>query len=319
MVRGNTRLGNMRRRLGRLKYRLQLASIGRIRELEAREMRGEADRWLRLLKPLSPAGPARTEVHLLCGKSQLDMGIWSSWSLMRFLPGCRLLIHGDSTLRSADLSEWRSIIPDLIFVSFDEASTRAKAALAGLPWLERWHRTHNITARKIADVHFVGSSSRIILLDSDVLCFRPPIAMLERLEDDQISYIWNPDIDDCYAANSETLFDVTKVRPVARFNSGFASVPRLNAEGLQVLDRLLQRLAADERIDFNHFWMEQTLYALLAAGAPGSFPLPREYAVVRGRAPRSQVIRHYVGLKYIRPLFYTEGVRRLREQLRTDS
>jgi len=256
---------------------------------------------------LPPGEDPHTEIHMLCCKPHIAMATWASWSVMRFLPGARLYVHADSSLKTEDVRDWRRVVPNLTLVTAEEGDARAEAALGDLGLLRSWRRDH-LYARKLIDVHLFGATRKLVLMDADVLCFKRPNAAINQLQSEDRSFAWNLDLNDSYAANAALLAEILRLRIASRFNAGFAVVPRLAAADLQLVNAMLDTLLADGRIPPDHYWLEQTLYAALAGSNAKSRPLPVEYAVVTGRKPRSQVLRHYVGSALVRPMFYTEGV-----------
>ena len=248
---------------------------------------------------------------MLCGHRDVDMGVVASWSVLRFLPGARLFIHEDGTLQERDVALWRRAIPGLELVAAAHGNELASKTLRDLPTLRNIRATQ-LYGRKLVDVHLIGNSRKVILMDSDVICFRDPAEARQCALATDRAYTWNRDTRNWYVASPGELGEITGCAVADCLNAGFAVVPRLNEREFQHLEATA---VAISHLGASHCWMEQTLYAFLAAKEPGSKPLGPGYNVVVGGSDESQVLRHYVGNATIRPLFFLEGVARLESQI----
>ena len=69
--------------------------------------------------------PIKYEIHMLCGHRDYDMGIWASWSLMRFMDGAgKLYVHSDGSLTEEDIKMWKKVIDSLVVIPRDEADAK---------------------------------------------------------------------------------------------------------------------------------------------------------------------------------------------------
>jgi hypothetical protein len=143
----------IRKRLGRVKcllidelpYRNATQSIAGIRE-EYRQL-------LARIPPVSGGGGEDVEVHMLCGTGGADMGMWASWSLMRYFPAGTLILHSDGSLTADDLQPWRRLIPNLVHVTKEEGDRMSQERLEGRhPALAAW-RPGNPYSIKAIDSH----------------------------------------------------------------------------------------------------------------------------------------------------------------------
>jgi hypothetical protein len=254
------------------------------------------------------------EVHMLCGAAHVDMGIWASWSLLRFFRNPVLYVHSDGTLAERDLGQWRDVIPGAVLVPSTEADDMFAAEYADdFPTLARW-RSRYWCARQVIDYHLFGQAEAFLGMDSDVLCFRRPREVEDALGRQPPAFRWNRDLGDYYSAEREVLASVTGLPVPAALNGGFLVYPRFSAEDFAFLDATLLNLESAS-IDIFHWAMAQTLFAICAARNAQSAPLPAPYDVRFGRAPADLVARHYVGLWNVRPKYFLEGVPRLVSEL----
>ncbi len=254
------------------------------------------------------------EIHMLCGLAQADMGIWASWSIMRFLPNALLYVHSDGTLTADDFQQWQSIVPSSILITSAETDERFMTELGrDLPALARW-RDGYWSARQVIDFHLFGRASAFVGMDSDVLCFEPPREVEECMRQDRPAFRWTRDLRDYYSADRRLLESVTGLAIPPGLNCGFLVCPRFTRDDFEVMDRTLRALDRAS-IDVFHWAMGQTLYAICAAHDERSAPLPPAYDVRVGKLPRDVVTRHYVSLWNVRPKYFIEGVPRLLKDL----
>jgi hypothetical protein len=263
------------------------------------------------LPPLPDAGPATVEVHTLCGTGQVPMGVWSSYSLMRFLPGARLVVHDDGTLTRADVERWRRPVPRLRVIPREEGRAAAAAHLVRFPHARDWSLAHRVGA-KLGGFKTLGGDRRIEA-DTDTLTLSAPKAALDGLDDPGLRLAWNRDLKSHYAYSPSLLQEVlgdALAGPLPEgLNSGFMAADRMTEADWAAVEAALACLEADPRTDPLLFWMEQTLIAILAAAlGDAARPLPEAYDVHYGPTRPGTAVRHYVGVPRIRPRFFTEGV-----------
>jgi hypothetical protein len=261
------------------------------------------------LPPIPPTAFPKVEIHMLCGKAYLDMGIWASWSILRFLKNALLYVHSDGTLE--DIAAWRKVVPEMVLVSKDEGNEKAANEISSrFPLLYRW-RCHDWCGPHVVDMHLFGESDKLIVMDVDVLCFREPVELQDSLALDEPVYRWNRDVRSCYSADIGVLNSITGLKLPEALNAGFQLTPRFTSTEFEHLEQIVRLLQADGRIDTNHLWSSQTYCAMCAARCPGARALPDSYAVTLGWTSDDAIIRHYVGIPRVRPRYFTEGLPRL--------
>ena len=298
----------LRQSAGMLKYKVLDCWPYKFKEMHATRLRHKLRDKVFKLPQIPAPDKAEVEIHMFCGKKQLDMGIWASWSIMRFIKNAVLFVHSDGTLRDKDNCSWQKVIPSIIIVSKKEADNRAADVLAtDYPLLYTW-RCHNWCSAQVVDMNLFGESDRLVIMDSDVLCFRKPTELQASLALDEPVYRWNRDIRSAYLADIELLNEITDLLLPEAFNAGFQLTPRLGNRDFEHLERMINLLKADVRIDTNHFWSTQTYYAMCAARCSNAQALPNSYAVTLGQTQDDAVVRHYVGIPSVRPRYFTEGL-----------
>jgi hypothetical protein len=304
-------LKRLRKRAGKIKsmvldrwpYAAAMAKVPRMRA----ELRATVD----ALPPIHAAATSRYELHMLCGHRDIDMGILSSWSLMRFLDGeGRLIVHSDGSLNAEDEQRWRAVVGRLDVVSREESDRAVAAAIGDTRELHAW-RTSNWASAQLVDAHLFGDAPTLLILDSDVLVFEKPEAVLAALDQRPPRFAWCEDLRNAYSGEIATIREITGVTIPPKLCAGFLVSPRMTKSDFQRLDDQMVRIREDRRLEVGHFWSCQTYYALLAAAFEGSAVLPDAYRNTNGKTAAGQVLRHYVGIPSVRFRYFTEGTRML--------
>jgi hypothetical protein len=315
-------LRKLRKKLGAIKCKVvdQWPYRGRMRAIP--EIRAKYRPLLEKLPPLPPFRGCLYELHMLCGHRDLDMGVWASWSIMRFLDGrARLYVHSDGTLTAEDEAFWKRIIGEVVVINRATSDAVVEKALAAqtvhlYPW-----RCSNWASAQLVDVHFFGETPTLLIFDSDVLTFSKPEEIAAALTAEKPAFGWCRDLREAYSAPPEVLREVTGREMPSRLCAGFLVSPRLGMEDFLRLDEDMKKIDADPRISVGHFWSCQTYYGLVASCYPGSAPFSEIYSNTDTRTSPDQVLRHYVGIPKVRFRYYTEGLARIAAEagLKSDS
>ncbi len=311
-----TAFTSIRQKLGSIKCKIVDEWPYRQRVKEIPEQRAKFRPLLGKLPSLPSFVENRCELHMLCGHRDVDMGIWASWSIMRFMAGqARLYVHSDGSLTAEDEKFWRGIIGEVIFINRQDSDLKIEQALAAktthlYPW-----RCTNWASAQLVDVHFYGDAPNLLILDSDVLTFQPPLEVIEALTGSEREFRWCLDLRNAYSGSNEVLREVTGLEMVSKLCAGFLVSPRLDMDDFLALDEQMKRIDADPRLSVGHFWSCQTYYAIIASGLPGSRPLPETYSNSAGKTTSQQTLRHYVGIPRVRFRYYTEGLARIVKSL----
>lgn len=300
----------IRRKLGPIKRVLldEMPFKGHVKRIP--EVRGKYRLQIENLAPVPAFRENLYEIHMLCGQRDLDMGIWASWSMMRFLEGnSRLYVHSDGTLTPEDVIPWRKIVGELVLVDREESDQKVKAGLGSVTkHLFPWRSIHWASAQ-LVDVHFFGNAPTLLIMDSDVLTFSRPHEVMGALRSPTPEFAWSRDLLNAYSADLSVMKEATGVTLPDRLCAGFLVSPRLTTKDFQELDRHMESIDRDGRVELNHFWSCQTYYALLASGRGGTFP--DTYSNTVGITKPQQVVRHYVGVPRVRFRYFTEGLQRV--------
>jgi len=260
--------------------------------------------------PYAGRAAGEVPVHVLTGPDDWVLACWMLASWFHFTQrNWRVVIHDDGRLPAEAGPAFEKMFPGIIKIPGAEADAVVAKALAGHPACRDYRVAHPL-ARKIFDMPALTGADRFIILDSDLLFFRKPEAVLR----------W------CESGNGECWFneDAIEALPIAQAEAreklGFDIWPRVNS-GLCLIERAAIDLDTCERalretsLLSGHIWLvEQTLFAICASARGRGGLLPPEYEVsLEKKARPDAVARHYVGA--VRQRFFAEGVARVAKEL----
>jgi hypothetical protein len=198
-----------------------------------------------------------------------------------------LVVHDDGTLTRADGRLVAAHLPGARLVPRAEADARVIPALrrAGFTRCARY-RAAQVLALKYFDVQMDAAEGTVVYIDSDVLFFRRPDALLDALAvpDEGWRYRYNADVAtggayDWYAWDPRLLRAATGTAIAPRANTGVVCLRRPAPDW-----SLAERCLALPRAHGLHY-AEQGLYALEFARG-GAEPLPPDYDVAFRHARR---------------------------------
>ncbi len=288
-------------RLVYLAYYRPLASLARCRReggpwqqwLDARGRRAMSAA-AGLLPPLPPVATAASapEVFLLTGRRFWYQSAFCVYSLARQLGPVRPVFIDDGTFDDALAAEAHRLFPGSRVQRAPDTAARLDTALPAAKFSTlRAQRLTYIHLRKLTDVH-AGLSGYRLVLDSDMLFFRPPFALHTWLAaPDRPMHML--DVQDAYGYPDATLRTLAGRLLPARLNVGICGL-RSDALDWEKLEWWSARLIAQHGTSY---YLEQALVALLLADAdPLRLPaadyllLPTEDEC---RAPTA-ALHHYV-------------------------
>jgi hypothetical protein len=254
--------------------------------------------------PITGLTDARCEIHVLTSSADVLNLVWALKSFY-VASGRRyaLCVHDDGTLTEADARRLASHFPDARMVRRAAADATVLPALGAFPRCHELRRTNQLAPKVFDFAHYL-TADRMMLLDSDVLFFAEPTALVRRIEDpDYRKNTVNGDVGSAYTVDPGTVRTRCGFELIDRFNSGLGLIHK----GALRLDWVEEFLALPGIV--GHFWrIEQTLFALCGSRF-GAELLPPEYDVRLSGAVGPAPSRHYVGA--VRHLLYKEGIARL--------
>jgi hypothetical protein len=244
------------------------------------------------------------EIHVLTYEKDWLNLIWALKTFYHY-SGRRyaLCIHDDGTLTADNRATLQHHFPNARIIDRPTADQDVFARLADYPRCLEFRRTNHLSP-KVFDFAAYLESDRMLLLDSDVLFFAEPTALLQRIEDSNYRLnTVNGDVSSAYTVDPTIVQQKFGFEMIDRFNSGLGLIHKASLN----FDWIEEFLALPDIL--GHFWrIEQTLYALCSCRF-GAELLPPEYDVHLEGDINGAPSRHYVGR--IRHLMYGEGLRHL--------
>ena len=240
------------------------------------------------------AGAPDAELHILTGSRFWDQTLFFAASVQLASPGVRVVpvLYDDGTLTEADIAAVRRVLPATRAERYADIEARLDRHLPAdrFPTL-RARRLVYPHLRKLTDVH-AGRTGWKLVADSDMLVFREPRAMLDWLAaPDRPLHMVDAELAYGY---SETRMEELAGAPIpALVNVGFFGF-RSEAIDWDELERWTRTL---EEREGAHYFEEQALSAMLAAGQPCAVAPAADYVVrpglAEGQTPTA-VLHHYV-------------------------
>jgi len=254
--------------------------------------------------PVTGLDNGDAEIHVLTSRQDWMNLIWTLKSFYRCSEKpYRLVIHEDGSLTGKEWAQLKKHFPDASFVERKEADVKVAKALQDFPKALHFRQT-NALSLKIMDFPLYLQSERLILLDSDVLFYRRPAVLMDRIEDGSYKLnTVNRDVEGALTVDAKTVEKLYGFRLLECYNSGLGLIHK----GSLRYDWMEEFLGIPGII--GHWWrIEQTLFALCSCRY-GAELLPEEYDVYLGKGLGNRPSRHYVGA--VRHLMYSEGMRKL--------
>ena len=255
--------------------------------------------------PVSELKDDRCEIHAFTSRQDWLNLIWGLKSFYKFSKRrYRLCIHEDGSLDTEAFEQLAKHFPDARIISRTEAEHRVFEKLKDYPRTLAF-RKKNLLAPKITDFITYLNSDRMLVFDSDILFFKEPAILLQRIESKTYRLnTFNSDFDSAYTINPVETERLLNFKVLPCFNSGLGL-----AHKNSIRYDWLEEFLALPGITEGHFWrIEQTLYALCSSRY-GTELLPDEYSLYLQKGIGDRPFRHYVGA--IRHLLYSEGMREI--------
>lgn len=230
---------------------------------------------------------------------------WALYSLSHFSgESFDIVIHDDRSLTPNDMAALSHLFPGIRIVR----RTHADEVVSG--YLQRQRLDRSLAFRsalvfslKLIDPFFFSTSDTFLLLDSDVLFFRRPDALLLALE--QSIPQFSADNGYRYCLSEGDLRSLLGQDCVSRLNPGVLTATRASFDPHR-LEGWLAHPGFWGSDGTASYYAELTLWAMLTTLAGGR-ALPDSYAICAPE-PRKYVSGHYCGGGYWAALFYTRGM-----------
>jgi hypothetical protein len=257
---------------------------------------------------LAPLPESRFSVHMLICKRDLLMGLCAAKSFAlasgQFF---RITFHDDGSLGTAEYSILKKHFPGCEIISYATSLNKAREIFGQESILYKY-RLKGVMLLKLLDVKLFSTSPKAILLDSDILFFEKPEAILQAAVDLSSPNVFNKDIDTAYMMDKTYLESVTGYPLPEKLNAGLSVINVDVIDFKKISDWLLTIENSNQPFIMHR--IEQTFIAMLTGGSKeGVSVLPQGYDVSLQKEVSASVCKHYVGI--IRHGFELEGLRYL--------
>lgn len=137
-----------------------------------------------LRTPALPCNPqSQTAIHTVTARHHLYMYLTAIKSLLRFRPDVAVVVHDDGSLGAEGQALVERHIPGATFILRSDADRQMNELLSRYPHCRRL-RERVINSFELFDNLLLGSTQRIVNLNSDVLFLEKPKELLAWLESD---------------------------------------------------------------------------------------------------------------------------------------
>ncbi len=248
------------------------------------------------LPPVRFAGNPTHMVHTVVRERDAIMAHWMLRTLHHFAPApLSVTLHLDPTVRPGTAALLAEKFSGLRIISYAEAMDRVMPVLEKFPRVKRWRET-DFWGIKGLDTYLMGDSRWMVVVDSDVLFFAPPVALFA----DSPQAAWMEDGNYALDLPPEAGPEWLGRRPLLALNAGFGRIER-GLFDLPIAERVLERVPNPVN--------DQVIHAAFTAGAEDAALLPgREYNYVKESGLEDRIVRHYT--TPYRFLMIEEGVPR---------
>ena len=240
-----------------------------------------------------PLVDADVSLHMVVGHDMLLMGMLALRSFefhtrFRWAP----IIHDDGSFSDEDERTLLRNFPDARLIRRATADAEVPEALGDFPSCRLNRMKHNWFL-KVFDTRHYAPHDRYIVLDSDIVFFRRPAAILQWINDSSDTMWVMEDEHEKYSHPRGELESELGLKMLQRANSGLDLVPK-EAASLALAEDFLGRCAATAG---NYAFLEQTIFGIFASawGRGGLLP-PEKYEISwNALRQRGSVCRHYIG------------------------
>jgi hypothetical protein len=253
--------------------------------------------------PIRTAESSPCEVRILTHKGDWLSALWTLKSFYYFSKASLALHIHDGGLFASQAKVLKRHFPTAHFHELNDTTAAVESALKarGLNECVNYRR-RNIHTLKIFDFYLLTRANKVIVVDSDVLFFRPPTHLLEAGFAPHAPNLYSRDYQYAYAVSLERMEELAGGRVTPRVNSGIACVAPRSID----IELIENCLAEESGLSTSYAVVEQSLHAICSSRF-GIDLLPSEYVVSNTTGLREGVIaKHYVA--FPRPDLYREGM-----------
>ena len=256
----------------------------------------------------APRSPTAVEVHTLCYRLDYLPAIWALKTFYKTSGvDFPLVIHVNGTSEKKVFTHLQTHFPDATLIPQEEADrvVGRRLSVSGFHRLAMARRASPFML-KLTDFPMIAEGATIIGIDSDVLFFARPDALVEMALCPGRKYLFQRDLKSVYNTTFESAMALFGIQLAPSVNTGIM-VYSADLPDMASFDRYL----ADPSISVPNGYIEQTLYALHASEIGSVNYLPNTYLLdLRPDLSWDGIVaRHYAGPS--RMLLTYEGMPRV--------
>jgi hypothetical protein len=148
-----------------------------------------------------------------------------------------LCIHDDGSLTSEICEILRTHFVGVRLIKREQSDVEVLDSLADYPACHKLRSENNLSIKLFNLIHY-AQSSRVLLIDSDVLTFSQPVELIDALNDEETTNRFNRDVADAYTSPRDELAEGLGLDVASRFNSGVC-VLQMDSLQLTEIERCL--------------------------------------------------------------------------------
>lgn len=265
--------------------------------------------------PMKSKPEADTVLYSLLGNRDRRAYILAVKSLLRFCDEFHVVVQNDGTIDEKGCQELRKHIQGIEILSVAESEELIRSAahpdiLKCLPNLfaPSLPINHKILKFKLLNILYRYRMKRVIMIDSDIICLRPPAFIFEWMKQPGPSYFYGGGGSQQAQDFHRLGFDFSKV-DIANFNSGVMGAFH-DIDEMELL-QVLKRIQSESPEIMNGWEIEQSLWAVLLGprGNTTNIDALQEGYITSGwktyrRMKERAIFVHFVGAQRFRNLRY---------------
>lgn len=271
----------------------QCRQKGLLNLVSERRAQQQMKRAVLQLPPALPRPGQQYDVSFLSGHQFWYQTCFCFYSLLQQTSlNLRPVIYDDGSLTAHNIRSIQRLFPQTKFVLINdiEATLDRTLPTQRFPYLRSRRLTYP-NLRKLTDIH-THAHGWTLTLDSDMLFFRPPIALLEWLRSPQ-NPCYMVDVETAYGYSPALMTELTGAQIPEQINVGICG---LNSESIDwdELEWWCKTLIEQEG---THYYQEQAMTAMLMARQPCTVMPAAEYKIMPSLPEVVQpqaILHHYV-------------------------
>jgi len=278
--------------------------------------------------PMSTNPASGTVLYTLLQDRDRRAYLLAAKSLLRFSNDFHVVVQNDGSISAAGCEELRQHIRGIDILSLEDSHQVIRAAahpdiFKHLPDLfaASVPVNHKILKLKLLNILYRYRLKRVVMLDSDVICWRSPAFVLGWMKEQRPSYFYGGGGSLQTAGFHKLGFNFSHV-DIANFNSGVMGVYH-DIEERELLE-VLEKIRANDPALMKGWEIEQSLWAVLLGGRPNATNVDalQEGYITSGwktyrRMKEKAVFVHFVGATRFKNLRYLRLAADTYRELRT--